>query len=58
MSVNVVRMALSPNAGLKLISNGMIDQMQLSQNGAKPECGIETGPIRPEEVMHHRSEWR
>jgi len=37
-----VRMALSPNVGLKPHTQGLCHTHTLSQNGAKPECGIET----------------
>ena len=36
-------MALSPNAGLKQHRFASSDASLLRQNGAKPECGIETG---------------
>src|SRR6266567_4175860 len=39
-----VRMALSPNVGLKRDFCGRNHKFWNCQNGAKPECGIETSP--------------
>ena len=37
-SVFAVRMALSPNAGLKYKSLNLLPMLEDCQNGAKPEC--------------------
>src|SRR5690242_9448352 len=53
-----VRMALSPNAGLKLVGKEPLPRKQQSQNGAKPERGIEILVRCADTTRNAGSEWR